>query len=140
MYKWVRAILWIALGLALGISLGLYLGWVAWPTEFVDADPSILREDYQQDYMLMIAHAYALDGDLSAAQRRLASLGDEEPDRRLLTMTVDAILSGRDEQRIILPLVALSRDLGLNSPAMAPYLQATPTPADAGSAESDVQE
>lgn len=140
MRNWLRAFLWIGLGLAIGGSLGLYLGWVAWPTEFVDADPSILREDYRRDYTLMIAHAYALDGDLSAAQRRLYTLGDEEPDRRLLTMTVDAILSGRDEQTIILPLVALSRDLGLNSPAMAPYLQVTPTPADAGSAESDVQE
>lgn len=137
MYKWLRAVLWIGLGLAIGVGLGLYLGWVAWPTEFVDADPSILREDYRQDYMLMIAHAYALDGDLAAAQRRLYSLGDEEPDRRLLTMTVDAILSGRDEQTVILPLVSLSRDLGLNSPAMAPYVQATPTPADV---ESDVQE
>lgn len=135
MRNWLRALLWIGLGLAVGVSLGLYLGWVAWPTEFVDADPSILREDYRRDYTLMVAHAYALDGDLAAAQRRLYSLGGEEPDRRLLTMTVDAILSGRDEQTIILPLVTLSRDLGLNSPAMAPYLQATPTPA-----ESDVQE
>lgn len=128
MHSWVRGILWVAFGLAIGVALGLYLGWVAWPTEFVDADPSILREDYKRDYTLMIAHAYELDGDLAAAQRRLYSLGGEEPDRWLLTMTVDAILSGRDEQTVILPLVLLSSDLGLNSPAMAPYVQATPAP------------
>lgn len=138
MHNWLRGILWSALGLALGVALGLYLGWVAWPTEFVDADPSILREDYRQEYTLMIAHAYALDGDLPAAQRRLYSLGGEDPGRWLLTMTVDAILSGRDEATVILPLVNLARDLGLSSPAMAPYVQTTPEP-DAA-AEDDVQE
>jgi hypothetical protein len=133
MRNWLRAALWIGLGLTLGLSLGLYLGWVAWPTEFVDADPSILREDFKHDYTLMIAHAYVQDGDLAVAQRRLYSLGSEAPDRWLLTLTVDAILAGRDEETVILPLVTLSRDLGLNSPAMAPYRQATPT-------EDDVQE
>lgn len=127
MHNWLRAVIWTGLGLAIGLSLGLYLGWVAWPTEFVDADPSILRDDYKRDYTLMIAHAYVQDGDLAAAQRRLYSLGGEAPDRWLLTMTVDAILAGRDEETIILPLVSLSRDLGLSSPAMAPYIRATPT-------------
>ena len=133
MRNWLRAVLWIGLGLTLGLSLGLYLGWVAWPTEFVDADPSILREDFKRDYTLMIAHAYVQDGDLAVAQRRLYSLGGEAPDRWLLTLTVDAILAGRDEGTVILPLVTLSQDLGLNSPAMAPYRQDTPT-------EDDVQE
>ncbi len=141
MSAWLRAALWIALGLALGLGLGLYLGWVAWPTEFVDADPTILREDYRRDYTLMIAHAYTLDGDLAAAQRRLYSLGGEAPDRWLLTMTVDAILSGQDEQTIILPLVTLSSDLGLSSPAMAPYVPAPPAADEtAEPTEEDVQE
>lgn len=133
MHNWVRAVIWIGLGLVLGIALGLYLGWVAWPTEFVDADPTILREEYRRDYALMIAHTYSLDGDLDAARRRLSSLGQEEPDRWLLTLTVDAILSGREEEHVILPLVRLSHDLGLSSPAMAPYLPQTQT-------EPDVQE
>lgn len=131
----MRAVLLIGLGLIVGVSLGLYLGWVAWPTEFVDADPTILREDYRRDYTLMIAHTYVGDGDLAAAQRRIYSLGGPNPAHWLLTMTVDAILSGRDEETVIMPLVALSRDLGLNSPAMAPYVQATPV--EAG---GDVQE
>ena len=125
MRKWVRAIIWVAVGLILGAALGLYLGWVAWPTEFVDADPTLLREDFRRDYTMMIAHAYMLDGDLPAARRRLHSLGEEEPDRWLLSMTVDAILSGRDEATVIRPLVLLSSDLGLSSPAMAPYVSAT---------------
>lgn len=127
MRNWLRAVILIGLGLGVGLAIGLYLGWVAWPTEFVDADPSILHDDFKRDYTLMIAQTYVQDRDLAAAQRRLYSLGGEAPDRWLLTMTVDAILAGRDEETIILPLVALSQDLGLNSPAMAPYVQATPT-------------
>lgn len=122
MRNWVRPLVWIGLGLLLGAALGLYLGWVAWPTEFVEANPTILEEEYRRDYTLMIAHAYALDGDLAAARRRLSSLDQEAPNGWLLSQTVDAILSGRDEERVILPLVRLSRDLGLYSPAMAPYL------------------
>jgi hypothetical protein len=72
---------------------------------------------------LMIAQAYALDGDLDAARRRLHALDPEAPDRWLLTFTVDAILSGRDESTEILPLVTLAHGLGLESPAMAPYLE-----------------
>ncbi len=122
MGNWKRVILWIGLGLVVGISAGLYLGWVVWPPEFTNTDPSILRDDYQREYALMIAQAYALDGDLDGARRRLSSLGEPEPDRWLLSLTVDTILSGRDEQREIRPLVRLAADLGLSSPAMAPYL------------------
>ena len=124
MRNWIRAFIWIGLGLALGLALGLYLGWELWPTEFVDADPAILREDYRRDYALMAANAYALDGDLEAARLRIYRLGAEEPERWLLSLTVDAILSGRDEQTVILPLVHFAHDLGLESPALAPYLSA----------------
>lgn len=122
MGTWKRVVLWIGAGLVLGVSVGLYLGWAVWPPEFTNTDPAILREDYKRDYAVMIAQAYTVDGDLDAARRRLYSLGEPEPDRWLLTLTVDTILSGRDETQEIRPLVALARALGLSSPAMAPYL------------------
>lgn len=127
MRNWYRSLMWIGLGLLLGLGLGLYLGWVAWPTEFTDASPVILHEDHRRDVTLMIAHAYVLDGDLDAARRRLHALDPEAPDNWLLTLTVDAILSGRNEETEIRPLVTLTRDLGLESPAMAPYLDETTT-------------
>jgi hypothetical protein len=61
--------------LAGGLALGLYFGWVVSPVEYVDASPDTLQRVYQDDYILMIATAYAGDGDLPAAQRELAALG-----------------------------------------------------------------
>lgn len=122
---WWQSLLWIVIGLALGAALGLYLGWVAWPTEFVNANPAVLDEAYQRDYVRMIATVYAADGDLAVAQDRLDALGTEHRDV-VLNTTLDAILSGGDEVAIR-RLVALAAALGLDSPALRPYLE-TPTP------------
>jgi hypothetical protein len=109
------------LGLLFGIGLGLFLGWVVWPTEFTEADPTILEEQYQQDYTVMIASAYALDGDLAAARRRLDSLGKEDSEAWLLEQVVAHILENVDQTEIR-QLVRLANDMGLSSPAMTPFL------------------
>lgn len=116
----------VAVGLAVGIGLGLYLGWVAWPTEFTNANPSVLQESYRRDYLNMIATAYALDNDLPAAQQQIASLGANGP-QFLLDTTIDLILLPGDEAEIR-RLVQLAADLEMSSPAMLPYLPATPEP------------
>jgi hypothetical protein len=127
MREWIRSLLIILLGLVAGIGLGLYLGWVAWPTEFTDADPVILQDRYRRDYTLMIAAAYGQDNDLVAAQRRLANVDEEDGKAWLLTVTVDAILAQRDANDIR-QLVQLATDLGLYSPVLQPYL--TPSTTD----------
>jgi hypothetical protein len=121
----LRPLLIIVVGLALGIGLGLYLGWVAWPTEFTDANPAILQETYRQDYVRLIAAAYTADNNLPTAQRRVANLGADGRDV-VLAVTLDTILQGGDDVEIR-QLVRLAADLGLSSPAMTPYLpEATP--------------
>ncbi|MFZ0547009.1 MAG: hypothetical protein WAM60_16310 [Candidatus Promineifilaceae bacterium] len=119
----VRNILWVGLGLLFGVALGLFLGWVAWPTEFTEADPTILEESYQRDYTLMIAATYSLDGDLAGARRRLSHLGKEDINGWVLDQAVDYILENGDETEIR-QLVLLAHDMGLSSPAMTPYLPA----------------
>ncbi len=115
--------LFLIIGLAAGISLGLYLGWVIWPTEFTDANPSVLQASYQQEYVQLIADAYAADNqDLSTARRRLNELGGNS-DELLLDTITDAILSEADDGEIR-RLVRLASDLGLSSPAMTPFLPA----------------
>lgn len=117
----LRIVLWLAAGAALGVTAGFLVGWVIWPIEFTEADPTVLEESYQRDYTIMIAAAYDLDGDLIAARRRLAGLGKDDVDGWLLTVAVDHILGQEDEVEVR-QLVQLASDLGLESPLMAPYL------------------
>ncbi len=117
----IRNIVWIALGLLFGVGVGLFLGWVVWPTEFTEANPTILEASYQRDYTVMIAATYALDGDLPGARRRLATLGKADSSAWLLDQVVAHILENEDETEIR-QLVLLAHDMGLSSPAMTPYL------------------
>lgn len=118
----------LLIGCTIGLGLGLYLGWVVLPTEYTNANPAYLADDYQRDYVRMIAAAYAVEGDLAAAQQRLAGLGDEG-EAVLTAVMLDAILqpSSDNETR---QLVNLAAALGIYSPAMDPYLPAAaePTP------------
>jgi len=65
--------------IALGLAAGLYYGWVVSPVAYVDTAPNTLREDYKADFVLMVAEAYQADGDLEAARRALALLGEDAP-------------------------------------------------------------
>jgi hypothetical protein len=124
----LRIILWLAVGVVLGVTAGFLVGWVIWPIEFTEADPTVLEESYQRDYTIMIAAAYDLDGDLVSARRRLASLGKDDADSWLLTVTVDHIL-GQEDEGEIQQLVRLATDLGLDSPLMTPYMPEAVSPA-----------
>jgi hypothetical protein len=121
MPSWLRIILFLGLGLLLGAGLGLYVGWIAWPTEYTEADLSILASEYRYDYTVMVAANYSLDGDLAAARGRLQTLAGEERDAWLLEVAGQAILQGAAEQDIR-NLALLARDLGLSAPALEPYL------------------
>lgn len=62
-------------GCVLGLVIGLgYAGYVQ-PVTYYDTSPDTLREDYRTDYVLMVAQAYAPEGDLRLALLRLAALG-----------------------------------------------------------------
>lgn len=117
----LRILAWLGVGLLIGSGVGLFLGWVVWPAEFTDADPSIMEESYRQDYTIMIAALYSEDADLIAARRRLSNLSSDEPGRWVLSVTVDHILSREDETEIMF-LVNLAGDMGVYSPIMEPYL------------------
>ncbi|MCP5097170.1 MAG: hypothetical protein GY943_16610 [Chloroflexi bacterium] len=121
-----RVPLYILIGLVIGIGLGLYVGWVTWPTEFTDANPAVLQATYQQDYVQLIADAYASDHDLSMAQSRLQDISSNG-ETVLLDVLTNKVLAEADESEIQ-RLVQLAHDLGLSSPAMAPFLSGEPTP------------
>ena len=80
---------WLAF-LALGVALGLYGGWVLAPVEYVDTGPDTLQQVYKDDYLLMLATAYAGDGDLAAARGGLSGLGLTES-QTALSATADRL-------------------------------------------------
>lgn len=116
----LRTVAWIGLGILVGIGLGLLVGWVVWPLEYSEADPSILEDGFKRDYTLLIASAYSQDRDLELARDRLGSLGLSEPNKWLLSVTVDHILED-GEEIVSQHLVDLASMLGLYSPVMDPY-------------------
>jgi hypothetical protein len=69
----------IVIALVIGIALGLGYGWVIDPIQYTDITPNLLREDYQVDYILMVAEAYQQDFNPNIAARRLAILGSQPP-------------------------------------------------------------
>lgn len=122
MKRWLSLFSFIGIGLLIGISLGLFLGWIAWPTEYTDANPSVLSEAYKQEYLLMVAADYALTNDLDAARQKVRLPGEEF----LFSYTLDQILQGGNQTEIR-QLAQLAHDLGRTSPAMTPYLNSEAT-------------
>jgi len=70
-----RLIIPVLIALLAGLGGGLYVGWVGAPVEYVDAGPDSLHQSFKDDYILMIATAYAGDGNLNAALVALGPLG-----------------------------------------------------------------
>ncbi len=101
----------ILAGLAAGVGIGLYIGWVAAPVQYVDTAPNSLQRAFKDDYVLMIATAYAGDGNLQAARSQLAGLGITDPAAGVSAAAQRMAAAGlpdADQQR----LAALAQALG----------------------------
>jgi nucleoid-associated protein YgaU len=112
----------ILAGLAVGVGAGLYIGWVAAPVQYVNTEPASLQRAFKDDYVLMIATAYAGDHDLQSARTQLAGLGYNDPAAAVNDAAQRLAATGlpdADQQR----LAALAQALG--APAAA---TASPTP------------
>lgn len=121
----IAAIL-VVLGLVVGLGLGLLLSWVVWPVGFVHTSIADLSPEQKDDYMLLVASAYASDGDLVKAQDRLAQLDVPNVNQSLVVLIDRYMLEGLGKEEIHL-LASLADSLGVASPKMVAYL-ATPTP------------
>lgn len=117
----------VPVGIVAGLILGLLLTWQVWPVEYYDTDPVDLRQEHKDDYVVMIAAAYAQDRDLGLASLRLGQLGLEDAKQSVLGLFQrygEAGYSGETRS-----LAQLAYDLGVTDVALLPYLQApTSTP------------
>lgn len=90
MSRWFR----FFIVLAVGFGIGLLYGWVVNPVAYVDTFPETLREDYQADYVLMVAEAYQTEQDITLAVERLAFLGFTPPRELVEQAMYTAIQTG----------------------------------------------
>jgi hypothetical protein len=120
-----KVLLLAAVGLCLGIALALLIGWVLWKVEYTNTAPHQLRQDYRDDYVLMIAAAYQVEGNLGAARDRLSVLDSEDPSHPVVEL-VERLIEARGSERDIAALVGLAAAMGATTPSMEPYLGATP--------------
>lgn len=61
----------------LGFLLAVYYGWAVRPVSFDSATPAMLRQDFQADYVLMVAEAFQADNNVERSIAALAFLGVE---------------------------------------------------------------
>jgi len=109
-------------GVILGVGLAVLIGWVLLPLQQQDISPDSMRDDYQVEYVRLVAVAYRAEGDLVVAERRLRELGGTPFTAPLVDLVEVWIDAGRSSD-LVAPLAELARAFGVDTPAMAPYLQ-----------------
>lgn len=117
-----RLVFSIVIGLGIGLAVGLYIGWVLAPVQYVQSKMSDLSTRYKDEYTVMIAAAYQVDGDLNEAIRRLQPLGISNIPLYVRDVTERYISeSGTGKETDIRTLVVLSRALGYYTPPMQAF-------------------
>ncbi len=90
-----RLQLWLSLIFFLiGAGAGLAYAWLFAPIRATDFTPAALRADFKDQYRLVIAAAYAANGNLERARARLSLLNDPDPYAVLSTQAQRALANG----------------------------------------------
>jgi len=120
-----RWLTWMAAGLAAGIALGVAIGWWLWPVAYTNNAPDVLRQDYRDEYILMTAAAYDVDGRLDRARERLTLLHPQEPAAPVIELAKRLIEAGGSAEDIA-RLARMAWALGATAPELTPYLEGQP--------------
>jgi hypothetical protein len=116
----LRFIVSLITGVLVGLGAGIFLGWGPFPVEYVGSPASDLAQPFQDDYTVMVADGFRVDGDLISAIERLRVLGIENIPEHVQNTTERYISNSRDIDDIR-SLVRLSESLGRLTPIMQPY-------------------
>jgi hypothetical protein len=126
-------------GLVIGVVFGLIYAWRISPVKYVDTSPATLRDDFKNQYRVLIAAAFVMDGDLPRAQARLNLLNDPDIASAVALQAQRALAEGRppeESHELGLLAIALSQGVvvteqpGLSTPSKpspASALTVTPT-------------
>jgi hypothetical protein len=119
-----RWIVHAVVGVIVGLALGFGIGWGLWPRESAPS-PAKLRWDYQENYVIMVATAYEVEGDPNLARERLASLDPQNPAAPVVRLGERLVAAGADAEDIT-HLARLAWALDAITPPLEPYLEGQP--------------
>ena len=111
----------LIVGLALGVALGLLYTWVIDPVELVNTYPALLRTDYRQGWVRLVALSYIADGNLDRARARLEGLEQEDVAGAIGALIEEYAAAGRPADTLR-SLTGLAEALDVRTPAMLVYL------------------
>ena len=114
-----------AVGVVVGVALGFGIGWGFWPNEPADAPPDALRWDYQENYVIMVATAYEVEGNLTSAYQRLALIDSENPSAPVVQLGERLVAAGASTEDIT-RLARLAWAMDAITPSLVPYLEEQP--------------
>nr|HID13418.1 hypothetical protein [Anaerolineae bacterium] len=114
-----------AVGAAVGLTLGFAIGWWLWPVQYTNTAPTVLRQDYRDDYVVMVATAYEVDGDRERARERLKLLDPDEPAAPVVELAERLVEAGGSADDIT-RLARLAWALGATTSTLIPYLEGPP--------------
>ncbi len=115
-----------------GLSAGLAYAWLIDPVTYSESSPALVSRSYRETWLLMVAQAYAQDGDWARTQVRLdalRSLGEAQLTKMVSDLFDQAQQQGAKTQARA--IAALADRLGARTAGMVVYLatpQETPVP------------
>ena len=113
------------LGLVVGLAVGILYAWVLDPPPLSLTTPAALNQHDREVYTVLIAAAYAQDGDMERARDRLDGLEDPDVESMVVSLAERYIYENRDV-RDVRALAQLADSMGQTSAAVRPFI-ATPT-------------
>jgi hypothetical protein len=112
-------------GLAVGMGLSLAYAWGFNAPPLDETTPAALNPNDKEIYTVLVAAAYASDGDLDRAKKRLAKLEDLDIESTIVSLAERYVREDHDV-RDVRVLARLADGLGKTSAAVRPFV-ATPT-------------
>ena len=109
----------ILFALLAGLGLGLAYAWMISPLGVIDAAPTALRTDFQDQFRSAIAASFAATGNLPRTEARLQLLGDSDSVAALNSQAQRMIASGEFTQADQLAALAIALE-NENVPAILP--------------------
>jgi cell division septation protein DedD len=120
------------LGLAVGVGLSLAYAWGFNAPALEETTPAALNPNDKEIFTVLVAAAYASDGELDRAKKRLAGLEDLDIESTIVSLAERYVREDHDV-RDVRALARLADGLGKTSASVRPFVAtptvtATPTP------------